>query len=222
MRVATAAFSAIVCVTVAGGAIGADDVEAQIRSCRALPIILARVACYDRIPVGIPNVEASVDAAPRDGTGSGIRWTIQKELDALTDKPRVQATVLGASRPAGAMTPASLSLRCYSQTMEVIVEMGVFLNSSHAVPVKYRFDNGQVVAQDWLPSTAGTAIFAHDALEFLESAERAGKVVIEAAGYQGTSYRASFDLTGIDKVLPEISGCRIRSDSPERGRDRPK
>lgn len=157
----------------------------------------------------------------RDPSGRLIAyadWIISRTIDSMTDAPRVMIGVRGSMEGGGTgRQQPLLAFRCFQRNLEAFVVMNEYLGNQ-PIPMRIRFDQGQIISQNWSASDNGLSAFARNSREFSEQALQSGRVIVEATSFRGRSYRAIFDLAGADRVMPEIEACRSQ---PSRLRPQP-
>lgn len=138
-------------------------------------------------------------------------WMTSSKADPLTDKKITTATLRGEAETSTAERPL-LVARCTDRRLEAYIDFASFLNSTDAVPIRYRFDNGSLSQEKWSVSTDGTATFVNwpsDA-DFLRDAAKAVRLIVEATDFRGTSHRASFVVAGGRQPISSVlSACNL-------------
>lgn len=156
-------------------------------------------------------VAAAIAAVPH-GQSHAQQWAVEEKSDPLTDERVVTASVAQRS---GTSTQVAI-VRCQGSKFEVYFDFGAYLSNGN-VPVRYRLDRSDVVAEDWNPSARGTAAFAKHPTELARAMLSASGIVVEAQDFRGQPHRASFPLSDArTAIIPAMELCKVSSQAPER------
>jgi hypothetical protein len=133
------------------------------------------------------------------------KWVLDSGKDPLTDAKVVTAR---SSYTEGIVKKFAV-VRCVDKKLEIFFDFGEFLGDKN-IPVRYRFDSGQLYDREWPPSADGTAVFSDFpeiiGLEFMKDS----KFIIEATDFRGVPHRDSFELTdGHDAIKAVMASCDI-------------
>jgi hypothetical protein len=168
-------------------------------------------------PAGAENVE-SEPAGPsvlRDERGKITNigtWYVDREIDALTDRPRTTLINKGEGERSNG-NPDALVFRCQDGKLDAFIALNAYLGTSGNRIVRYRIDNKALVTQTWLPSTNGRTAFAPDASALLRSIIDASTFIVEATAFDGSRSRGTFTLDGLKEIAPDLETC-LRASRP--------
>jgi hypothetical protein len=192
--------------------------EEGLRSCVEKADPVARLACFDLLASShtaapsSPREQGLIAEVVHDSDGKILKsreWLVMRSVDSMTDRPIVVLRVEGAPEIGRFVGPASpsLSLRCNQQKLEVFVALQTFIGSRETYQTRLRFGSAEPITQSWNGSTTGRAIFSPNPSLTTTQLSRSEKLLVEVTSFSGESFRMSFDLRGIDKILPEIGSC---------------
>jgi hypothetical protein len=192
--------------------------EEGLRSCVETADPVARLACFDSFAASLlasassPRAQGSTAEVVHDADGKILKsrgWLIWRSVDSMTDRPIVVLNLEGVPETGRFVGPTSpsLSLRCSHQKLEAFVALHTFIGSRETYQTRLRFGSAEPITQSWNGSTTGRAIFSPNPSLTTTQLSRVEKLLLEVTSFSGERFRVSFDLLGLDKILPEISAC---------------
>lgn len=143
------------------------------------------------------------------------RWGVRIETNPMDDSKDVYAGVLSENTAhdfTGRESNGRLALRCKGGKTDVIIGLGTpieiepgNLDGAH---VRMRLDDEDAKRVSCNKSTSGDAIFVPKPITWVQSAATHKKLIVEFSAFRAGSQVVTFDLTGLDAVLPEVrSAC---------------
>lgn len=164
--------------------------------------------CSDRQTT--PNaISGSTSTSPTNQL-AGSDWSLKDYVDPLTDKRIVTASL--SVIPTDSATPPELTARCIDHHLELFVAFDVFLNHSGSIPIRYRFDHGPLIQQEWDTSAKGTAAFASStvSISIMRQLAKSESLIFEANDFSGSPHRATFNVMhSEDTIASVMKACNL-------------
>lgn len=181
--------------------------DESIQTCLEIDNGEERLSCYDGIH-GFDQQTVSSDTEKEEVFGDG--WVLMSGKDEFTgaDTSRVYLEELGR---AGERDAAVLSLGCQGDgSYGVLLYKSTFISTSRRVPVRYKFDDNELISENWFGSASGNgALLPNGYKDFRSQLQNSKRLVVEMTDYRGVGHRHIFE--GLAKNKDELdfimSGC---------------
>lgn len=174
-------------------------------------VFVIAAVCIVLVGCGRSDAEANkVPVKPSIApTQSADGWRLARSKDDLTDEPRVIASLPGL----GDGGSVSVHVRCMGKDLDVLVAINEYLGNDRR-PVQYRFDRQELLKENWMVSSKGTAIYADNERDFARQLLSSKKLIVEVGDFRDVPHRATFEWSsGEDRVREVLHACTI----PEAG-----
>ena len=188
--------------------------EAKKALSEKLSAVADALAAMKESPIEIPKV-------PRPKP----KWEVARSQSPLDESPTVQLSleseepILG---PPAKVEYPELSLSCEKRKTEAYVDAKMALTSrvhtwsddyswgsSTRSQVRWRFDNEKPGASSWTVSTNYHSVWAPQPIDFIKRMAKHEKLIFELDVYRGETQMVTFNISGLDAVLPDLrSVCK--------------
>ena len=104
----------------------------------------------------------------------------------------------------------SLVIRCKEKHVDVYVDTGMTASvegTDNEHTVRIRMDDKPAFTQSWSESTDGNALFAPSPRNLARNLSHGSTMLFEFVPFQANPVTAKFDLTGLDKLLPQVEAA---------------
>ncbi|MGL4962899.1 MAG: type VI secretion system-associated protein TagO [Inquilinus sp.] len=193
----------------------AAEFENDLTLCRDTSDTKLRLECYDRVvgkqfPIEKPTPISQEAPAPAPETTSAWHNFTDKDgmsdfenstWGAFADETISDSTGLKSVKP-------SLVARCDDNETDVFVNWNRYVTTGgidNDQTVTYRIDDKRAIRSDWSMSTDFEATFSRNAIPLLRNMKGAKRIQFATIPYGDGEVRASFDITGIDAVIADVS-----------------
>ncbi|MGV8840018.1 MAG: type VI secretion system-associated protein TagO [Bauldia sp.] len=180
-----------------------------LAACAMVVADAERLACFDRVTAaaGARPVAPLVVQPPAQAQGA---WANRTERDAMTDfvssfwtlqaVSTIPDGVIGTVRPV-------LVVRCQNDRTSIYIDWNRFVTTDldNRHPVTTRVDSAPSARSDWSLSTDFEATFAASPIPFLRTLAGATTLLAETTPFASSPVRAEFSVTGIDRVIEDVS-----------------
>jgi hypothetical protein len=133
----------------------------------------------------------------------GDEWRINDTISPLDGSRTYVATLQSGNTVRGSDgtdQPATFAIRCRAGQLESYVAWPQNLGTG-PVEMRWKTDSGKAVSESWSVSVDGGAAFTEGTRAFLGGLRGARQVNFQVSLANFDSMHASFDVTGVDKVV---------------------
>jgi type VI secretion system VasI family protein len=193
----------------------ADELEDDLQLCRDTSDTKLRLECYDRViarqyPAPKPTTESQ--EAPAAQAAATSAWHNFTDKDGMSDFENSTWGVfaddtISDSTGLKSVKPSFVA-RCNDNDTDVFVNWNRYVTTGgidNDQTVTYRIDDKRAVRSDWSMSTDFEATFSRSSISLLRSMKGAKRIQVATIPYGDGEVRASFDITGIDAVIADVS-----------------
>jgi len=137
-------------------------------------------------------------------------WYQKTDVDLLTNQKKVYLYTPAVSTDYSASkTPTLVIFFDYDKNIEIYINWNVTIGTNTHL-VRYRFQNSEIITDEWLPSVSGQSTFCPDSLgtgetkmDFLKKLLASTEFVIRVENEYGNKYTAKFDVSGLSKQIAQ-------------------
>ena len=141
----------------------------------------------------------------------GDGWTITREKSEMDDTSTIILSkgAIDTLALRNTFSTPLLVARCKENKTDLFFVTGYNFNPVAGLyekqPIRIRIDNEEAEEQIWNESTSDEAIFSENPVKILKRLHTSKSLKIEFTPFDSGSHVSSFDLSGINKYLPEIA-----------------
>jgi hypothetical protein len=138
-------------------------------------------------------------------------WRVTQKKSEMDDKTTT-SLILSADHP---LEPGKfMSIRCVGGRTELLVGLeGMVQSEGNSTAVRYRFDDGKPISEQWLESTDYHAIFAPNPEALARRIATAKRFRLEYEEFHGGNATVGFRTGRLAELLPQIAAaCHWQTD----------